>query len=132
MGREAYLTFCLIQFSNPFFRTNLECKQGRKGPIKVWVYIGVMQGLASKLYPDNRTCWNRRCNPRPWELPSACVGVVNLQPSCLTLGPHRNLVGFRACQSYNVAFFVDLGQMREVPDWALARSRTANPGSRLM
>lgn len=31
MGREAYLTFCLIQFSNPFFRTNLECKQGRKG-----------------------------------------------------------------------------------------------------
>lgn len=33
MGREAYLTFCLIKFSNPFFRTNLECKQGRKGPI---------------------------------------------------------------------------------------------------
>lgn len=31
MGREAYLTFCLIPFSNPFFRTNLECKQGRKG-----------------------------------------------------------------------------------------------------
>jgi len=24
MGRGAYLTFCLIPFSNPFFRTNLE------------------------------------------------------------------------------------------------------------
>lgn len=28
-GGLSYL--CLIPFSNPFFRTNLECKQGRKG-----------------------------------------------------------------------------------------------------
>jgi len=36
MGREAYLTFCLIPFSNPFFRTNLECKQGKGWNLHIW------------------------------------------------------------------------------------------------
>jgi len=85
-----------------------------------------------KPYLDNRTFWYGLRNPRPWELPSACVGVVNPRHSCLTLGPLRNLVSFRACPSYNIAFFVDLGRIREERDWALAQSRIVAPCFMLM
>jgi len=36
MGREAYLTLCLIPFSNPFCRTNLEWKQGKGCNLHIW------------------------------------------------------------------------------------------------
>jgi len=54
----------------------------------------------------------------PRELPSAHLSVVDPRTLCVTLGPHNNMVDFRACLSCDVACLMDTGYTWAEPDWA--------------